>query len=301
MIDAASGQYVLRRKPPGKLLKSAHAVDREFAVLSALHGTAVPVATPFCLCEDDGVIGSMFYVMSYEPGRIFWNMALPEVDIAERTALFEESIRVLAAIHSIDVEAVGLADYGKPGNYFARQLDRWTKQYRASETEAYADVESLIAWLDANLPADDGQVSLIHGDYRFDNIIFDTDQPAARAVLDWELSTLGHPLADLAYLCMCLRLPNEGLIQGLGGLDRAALGVPGEQAMIARYCAHRGIAGVDNWTFCLAFSFFRLAAIAQGVAKRAIEGNASSEQAHLVGAVVPALAGMAGAMIAEQS
>ena len=301
MIDAASGQYVLRRKPPGKLLKSAHAVDREYAVLKALHGSDVPVATPYCLCEDDSVIGSMFYVMSYEAGRIFWNMALPEVDNAERSALFDEAIRVLAAIHSVDVEAVGLADYGKPGNYFARQLDRWTQQYRASETTTYPEVESLITWLNAELPDDDGQVSLIHGDYRFDNIIFANDAPVARAVLDWELSTLGHPLADLAYLCMCLRLPNNGLIQGLGGLDRSALGVPDESAMMARYCEYRGITYVDNWTFCLAFSFFRLAAIAQGVAKRAIDGNASSEQAHQVGAVVPALAGMAGEMIAGQS
>ncbi len=301
LLTTPGKQYVLRRKPPGTLLKSAHAVDREYRVLEALKDTPVPVATPYCLCEDDTVIGSMFYVMSYEAGRIFWDSALPELQPEERGPLFEEMIRVLAAMHDVDVDAVGLGDYGRPGNYFERQLDRWTRQYRASETEHFDAVERLIEWLGENMPADDGNVSLIHGDYRLDNIIFHPQAPRALAVLDWELSTLGHPMADLAYFCMCLRLPPEGHIKGLAGLDRRQLGLPTEAEVISRYCELRGIQGIEHWTFYLAFSFFRLAAIAQGVLKRALDGNASSEEAIKVGAMAPLLAQLALDMITEES
>jgi aminoglycoside phosphotransferase (APT) family kinase protein len=290
LLTAASGRYVLRRKPPGQLLKSAHAVDREFTVLRALAGTDVPVARAWHLCEDAGVIGTMFYVMSFVDGRIFWDPSLPELSRDQRGLLFNEIIRVLAAMHEVDVEAVGLGDYGRPGNYFERQLGRWIKQYRASATATIEAMETLIHWLPGHLPADDGQVSLIHGDYRIDNLIFHADEPRILAVLDWELSTLGHPLADLAYFCMCLRLPASGHIAGLGDADRDALGIPGEEQIIERYCTIRNLGRIEHWHFYLAFSFFRLAAICQGVLKRALDGNASSARALEIGSLAGPLA-----------
>jgi len=293
LLNAPSGQYVLRSKPPGELLQSAHAVDREYIVTQALKDTAMPVARPYCLCEDISIIGSMFYVMSYSAGRQFWNPTLPEVHQDERAPIYNEAIRVMAALHDVDSNAVGLSGYGKHGNYFERQLARWSKQYRAAETETIEPMEALLKWLPANLPQDNGQVSLIHGDYKFDNIIFHPDQPEAIALLDWELSTLGHPMADLAYFSMCLRLPPSGYIQGLKGLDRRALGVLDEQAIIARYCELRGIEKINNWTFYLVFSFFRLAAIAQGVLKRALDGNASNDAALQLGNQTGELAQMA--------
>lgn len=292
-LEAASGQYVLRRQPPGKLLPSAHAVDREFRVMQALKNTDVPVPTMIHLCEDREVIGSMFYVMEFCPGRIYWAPSLEDFDNASRSAMYDEMNRVMAALHSVDVESVGLADYGRPGSYFERQLGRWSKQYRASELRRIEAMEDLMAWLEQNLPADDGQVSLVHGDFRLDNMMWAADQPKVIAVLDWELSTLGHPLADLAYQCMQLRMPAGsagGSLRGLGGLDRAALGIPSEKEYVAAYCRRRGLSGIDHWEFYLAFSFFRLAAIAQGVAKRAQDGNASSAQAQQAGSVVEPLA-----------
>ncbi len=282
-IDVPGGTWVLRRKPPGQLLASAHAVDREFRVLRALHGAGVPVAAPFALCTDDTVIGSMFYVMAFVEGRIFWDPALPDIAPAERAAYFEETIRVLAAIHRVDPAAVGLGDYGKPGNYFARQIARWTDQYRASETERLDAMEHLIEWLPANCPPDDGSACLVHGDFRIDNLIFHPSEPRILAVVDWELSTLGHPLADLAYFCMALRLPRNPVIPGLAGMDREALCIPSEAMLLADYARSSGRPDVAHWQFCLAFNFFRLAAIAQGVRKRALQGNASSEQALRVG------------------
>ena len=293
-IDASSGAYVLRRKPPGKLLKSAHAVDREFRVMSALQGSDVPVADPLHLCEDDSVIGSMFYLMSFKKGRVFWDPALPELAVEDRGAVYDEMNRVLAALHSIDVDAAGLTDFGKPGSYFSRQVSRWGRQYRDSETETLADMDRLIDWVDANTPRDDGRVALVHGDYRIDNLIFDPASPKVIAVVDWELSTLGHPFSDLAYQCMQWRLPHDGLFRGLAGLDRAAIGVPTEEAYVAQYCERMGLDRIDDWTFCLAFSFFRLAAILQGVKKRALDGNASNpERALEMGTLVPELARMA--------
>ena len=299
-ITAESGNYVLRRQPPGDLLKSAHAVDREYRVMAALRDTEVPVPRVSHLCEDRDVIGSMFYVMEYCDGRIFWDAAIPEVDRTERSAIYAEMVRVLAALHRVDVDAVGLADYGKPGNYFERQYGRWSSQYRASELQRIEPMEQLIDWLDGNIPADDGRVTLVHGDYRLDNMIFARDEATAIALIDWELSTLGHPFADLGYYCMQLRMPqNVGNMSGLRGRDLAALGIPDERSCVASYCERMGLDRIDNFSFYVAFSFFRLAAIVQGVAKRAVEGNASSEQAAELGRYVHPIAAMALEAVAE--
>jgi aminoglycoside phosphotransferase (APT) family kinase protein len=292
-LSAGGKDYVLRRKPPGELLKSAHAVDREYRVISALQDTDVPVPRTYCLCEDDDVIGSMFYIMEYKDGRVFWDPTLPEIESREeRGAIYDEMNRVLAALHNVDVDAVGLSDYGRPGNYYERQINRWTTQYRASETNDEAAMEKLIEWLPAHVPEDDGVVSLVHGDYRLDNLMFHPTEPRIIAVLDWELSTLGHPLADLSYQCMAWELPasEDGGILGLGGLDRAALGLPSNDDYIARYCERTGRAGIDHWNFYMAFCFFRLAAIVQGIKKRVQIGTASSAEADSRAAMVTPLA-----------
>ena len=268
-VTAASGDYVLRRQPPGSLLKSAHAVDREYRVIKGLADTRIPVPRVYHLCEDRDVIGSMFFVMEYCDGRIFWDASIPEVGKQERTAIYDEMIRILADLHQVDIEAAGLADFGKHEAYVARQISR-------------------------NIPEDDGRVALVHGDYRLDNLIFDRASPRALALLDWELSTLGHPFADVGYLCMQLRMPqNVGSMSGLRGRDLAALGIPGEQEYVARYCEHVGIDAIENFGFYVAFSFFRLAAIVQGVARRAADGNASNRNAAEVGQFVEPLAGLA--------
>lgn len=290
-LSAGGHSYVLRRKPPGELLASAHAVDREFRVISALGKTDVPVPHAYLLCEDESIIGSMFYIMEYLDGRVFWDPTLPEIDNnAERAAMYDDMNRVLAALHSVDVDAVGLSDFGRPGNYYARQISRWTKQYRASETEHSDAMETLIAWLPANMPEDDGAVSLVHGDYRLDNVMFHASEPRIVAVLDWELSTLGHPLADLAYQVMAWQLPGDAGLRGLLGVDRHALGLPQDSEYIDAYCRRTGRDGIDNWNFYLVFCFFRLAAILQGVKKRALMGNASSPEAEAKGALVEPLA-----------
>ena len=292
-ITAASGEYVLRRKPPGELLKSAHAVDREFRVLSALANTEVPVVEVYHLCEDDSVIGSMFYLMEFKQGRVFWNPALPEATNAERTEVFDQMNQVMVALHKVDVDAVGLSDYGRPSKYFVRQADRWSKQYRASETETIAEMDALIDWLPKNMPEDDGKLVLAHGDFRLDNIMFHPTEPRPLALLDWELSTLGHPYADLAYQCMQLRLDNDCVLAGLGGIDRQALGIPSEEEYVAQYCERMGLESIPNWKFYVIFSLFRFAAILQGVGKRAQEGNASSEKASQMGLLVKPLSKMA--------
>lgn len=297
-LDAASGRYVLRRKPPGKLLKSAHAVDREYRVMSALAGSAVPVPRMRVLCEDESVIGSMFYVMDFLDGDIYWNAALPDHSPDQRAAMYDRMNQLLADLHNVDVDAVGLSDYGKPGNYFARQLNRWTQQYRASETERLESVEKLIAYLEQALPEDDGQSCLVHGDFRLDNMMFAKGGDTIIALLDWELSTLGHPYADLAYQCMQWRLPSSAAIPGLGDLDREALGIPSEAEYVSRYCERRGIEKIPHWEFYLAFSFFRLAAILQGVYKRALDGNASNTAAKSLGSMTDPLAAM-GVAVAE--
>jgi aminoglycoside phosphotransferase (APT) family kinase protein len=290
LLTADSGKYVLRRKPPGKLLKSAHAIDREFRVISALADSNVPVAMGYHLCEDDDVIGSMFYVMSFVDGRIFWDPALPDLANADRTAIYDEMNRVLAELHRVDVDAVGLSDYGKPGNYFERQVSRWTRQYLAAETETIEPMDALMRWLPEHMPADDGQVALVHGDYRLDNMIFHPTEPRILAIVDWELSTLGHPFADLAYQCMQWRLPNTGISRGLADIDRKAMGIPTEAEYVEAYCRRTGRDGISDWTFCLAFSFFRLASIVQGIFKRALDGNASNTQAMQMGKMARPLA-----------
>jgi aminoglycoside phosphotransferase (APT) family kinase protein len=289
-LEAGNARYVLRRKPPGELLASAHAVDREFRVIKALHGGAVPVAKPLHLCIDDAVIGSKFYIMEFVVARVFWDPDLTIIAPAERRPVYDQMVDTLAAIHSVDLVATELEDFGKPGNYFARQLARWSEQYRASATGDMPAMDTLIRELQARCPADDGVVSLVHGDYRIDNLMFDDVTTQVRAVVDWELSTLGHPLADLGYLCMALRLPRNPVLPGLGGLDRAALAIPEEKEMLDRYVAKTGRALPSDWPFVLAFSFFRLGAIAQGVYKRSLQGNASSDQARRVGAMTALLA-----------
>ncbi|HET7412485.1 MAG TPA: phosphotransferase family protein [Pararhizobium sp.] len=294
LLQAASGRYVLRTKPPGVLLKSAHQVDREFRVMKTLNETAVPVPAMLALSEGENALGRTYFVMEHLDGRVFWDPALPDCPPQERAAIYDAMNATLAALHSLDPAAVGLSDFGKPGNYFVRQLKRWSEQYRASETERIPDMDALIEWLEAHLPPDDGVSALVHGDYRIDNIMFADDRPEIIAVLDWELSTLGHPLADLAYQCMQWRLPYDSAFRGLGGLDRAALGLSGEEAYVESYCARRGLGDIDHWPFYLAFSFFRLAAILQGVMKRAIDGNASNpERARQMGDAVPLLASLA--------
>ncbi len=276
-LTSPSGAYVLRRKPLGPLLPSAHAVDREFKVIAGLHPTGFPVAKPYGLCTDDEVIGSWFYIMDMVEGRTIWDGAMPASNPAERRAVYHAMIDTLAALHAIDIEATGLSDYGKPGNYFERQVSRWTKQYRAAETEVMPEMERLIEWLPKTLPAQD-RVSIVHGDYRIDNMIFDAKEPKVVAVLDWELGTLGDPLADFTYVAMAWVTENGGR-SGVMDLDRAALGIPELDEMVARYCAATGRAGIPDLNWYFAFNFFRLAGIIQGIKKRVIEGTATSSHA----------------------
>ena len=279
--------YVLRSKPGpvAKLLPSAHAIEREFRVMSALDKTDVPVPRMLMLCEDESIIGRAFYVMSFIDGRVLWDQALPGLDALGRAALYDEMNRVIAALHRIDTKAVGLADYGKPGNYFERQISRWTKQYQASITQPIKAMDRLIEWLPAHIPPsarDTSEVSLVHGDYRLDNMVFAPDAPRVVAVLDWELSTLGHPLADLSYHCMSWHI-SPGHFRGIGGLDLEALGIPNERDYVRRYCERTGRPDVDtvmsDWNFYLAYNLFRLAGILQGIAKRVEDGTASDAQA----------------------
>ena len=270
--------FVLRRKPAGVLLKSAHAVDREFRVQKALASSDVPVARMHALCEDDRIIGSLFYVMDEIDGRNFNTPRMGDLTPEERSQIIGETNRVLAAIHDVDLAATGLTNYGPEGNYYRRQLDRWSKQYRASETEHIAAMDALINWLDINMPDDDGQRSLVHGDYRIDNMLFAKDGPACLAVLDWELSTLGHPYADLATVIMQWAMPEGEDGRGLAGVDRQAHGLWSDAQFIDAYCDRRGLVGIENFGFYLAFCNFRMAGILQGVKKRALDGNASNPE-----------------------
>lgn len=287
-VTAASRTYVLRRKPPGLLLPSAHAVDREYRVLAALAGTGVPVARVYALCEDEAVIGSAFYVMDFVAGRIFWDQRLPELSVPERTAVFDSMNETIAALHRIDPHAVGLGDFGRSGNYMGRQIARWTKQYRASETESMASMDGLIEWLPRHLP-EEGETRIVHGDYRMDNLIIHASEPRVAAVLDWELSTLGDPLADFAYHMMTWRIAPD-LFRGLAGTDFAALGIPDEEQYLAAYCRRTGRSHIDHWDFYIAFSLFRIAAILQGIAKRALDGTASNANAGQIGRLARPLA-----------
>lgn len=289
-LSAGDRKFVLRRKPPGQLLASAHAVDREFRVIAALQDTDVPVPGAVALCKEDEIIGSMFYLMEYLEGRVFWDPVLPELTNDERSAVYDDMNRVLAAMHSINVADVGLGDYGRPGNYFERQVGRWTKQYRASETQTVPAMEELMAWLPENMPAEDDRVALVHGDYRLDNVMFHPTEPKIIAVLDWELSTLGNPIADLAYQVMAWQLPRDAGITGLAGIDRKPLAIPEDNSYVTSYCERTGRDEIKHWNFYLAFCFFRLAAIVQGVKKRALDGTASSAEAESRGNLVQPLA-----------
>ena len=291
LLKTPAKNYVLRRKPPGFLLKSAHAVDREFRVQSALAGTDVPVAKMHHLCEDDDVIGTMFYVMDAIDGRNHTLPTMPDVDNVRRGAVIDEMNRVLAALHDVDIDAVGLSDYGAPGNYFERQIGRWSKQYRASETVEVPAMNELMERLVEQMPEDDGQRTLVHGDYRIDNMMFEHDGPNCLAVLDWELSTTGHPYADLAAVIMQWQMPANKEGRGFEGVDRAKIGVPTDNQFIESYCQRRGIGQIDNFGFYLAFNFFRMTGIIQGVLKRAVDGNASNpERGIQMGQYVPVFA-----------
>ncbi|MEL6284267.1 MAG: phosphotransferase family protein [Pseudomonadota bacterium] len=287
-LDAPSGAYVLRRKPPGELLKSAHAVDREYRVMKALAPTKVPVPPVLSLCEDESVLGAVFFVMGFIPGRNFEDPALPGLAPAERTEIYDQMNAALAALHKVEPSSVGLSDFGRPGNYYERQFGRWRRQYEAARDEDDPAMDRLIRWLDREMIADDGRVSIVHGDYRLDNLIYASDRPELLAVLDWELSTLGHPFNDIAYQCMQLRMPTGVDARGLEGVDRAAQGIPTEAEYVAAYCARMGVAEIAHFDFLLAFNFFRMAAILEGVKRRALDGNASNpEKALRLGALAP--------------
>lgn len=291
-LNTPAKSYVMRAKPGpvAKLLPSAHAVEREFAVMQGLCDTDVPVPHMYCLCEDESVIGRAFYVMEYMQGRVLWDQSLPGMEPTQRSAYYNEMSRVIAALHTVKFAERGLASYGKPGNYFERQIGRWSKQYAASVTQPIAEMDHLMEWLPRNIPPmarDDKMVSIVHGDYRLDNLMFDATQPKVIAVLDWELSTLGHPLADFSYHCMAWHIPPGGF-RGIGGLNLAELGIPSEQEYIRMYCERTGIATPEQlkgeWNFYLAYNLFRIAAILQGIAKRVEAGTASSAQAVASGA-----------------
>ncbi|HMM66059.1 MAG TPA: phosphotransferase family protein [Dokdonella sp.] len=284
LLESPTHRYVLRAKPgpAADLLPSAHAVEREFRVQSALAGSDVPVARMHCLCEDESVIGRAFYVMDHVEGRILWDQTLPASSNTERAAIYDELNRVISALHRIDPDAIGLADYGKHGDYFARQIKRWSRQYDASRTQPIEAMDRLIEWLPAHSPEDDGAVALVHGDYRLDNVIFHPTEARILAVIDWELSTLGHPLADFAYHMMSWHIPS-GTLRGLADSDLTALGIPAEADYIAAYERRSGRTVSGDWNFHLAYNLFRLAAICQGIAKRVESGTASNAQAELYG------------------
>jgi aminoglycoside phosphotransferase (APT) family kinase protein len=279
LLSADSGRYVLRRKPPGKLLKSAHAVDREFQVISALYAADFPVPRPRALCKDDEVIGTMFYIMECVDGRIFWEPGLPGCDPLERAAIYDDVNATLAKLHGFDYRHLGLENFGKPGNYFARQISRWSGQYRASETSTIEAMDHLIDWLPTHIPADDS-ASIVHGDYRLDNMVIHPEEPRVIAVLDWELSTIGHPLADFTYHLMIWQMPDIGIgSAGLLGSDLDTLGIPSSEDYTRAYCERTGRSGIQNAEFYAAFNFFRIAAILQGIAGRVRDGTAASAQA----------------------
>ncbi len=292
-ITAQGRHYVLRTKPgpAAKLLASAHAIDREYRVMDALSKAGFPAAKQYTLCTDESVIGRAFYVMEYVEGRVLWDQSLPGMTAAERTLYYDEMNRVIAQLHSIDYAAIGLADFGKPGNYFGRQIDRWTRQYKASETEKIDAMDHLIEWLPKNIPAGD-ETSIVHGDFRLDNMMFHPTEPRILAILDWELSTLGHPLADFSYHCMSWHIP-PGQFRGIGGLDLKALGIPTEAEYIATYCARTGkTIRPEDFNFYLAYNMFRMAGILQGIMKRYVDGTASSAQALKSGQAARAMAEM---------
>lgn len=292
LIESSDRSWVLRKKPPGKLLPSAHMVEREYRVIRALAGTGVPVPPARLLCEESEIIGTPFYVMDYVEGRVFTDPTLPTLTAGERGAVYAAMAETLARLHAVDWRAVGLVDYGRPENYVARQIARWSKQYEASKTGDIPEMDRLIAWLPNHIPAKE-ETTLAHGDYRLGNLIFHPSEPRVVAVLDWELSTLGHPLADLGYNCMLYHLPPDmPTVRGFGDADLAGLGIPDERQYVATYVKHTGRDPGADWPFFLAFSLFRYAAIVQGVYARALQGNAASATAEQLGRTAPLLAGI---------
>ncbi len=291
LLESPSGRYVLRRKPPGKLLQSAHAVDREYRVISALHRAGFPVPEPLALCEDDAVVGTMFFIMAFVDGRIFWDLELPGVGAAETAAIYDDVNRTIARLHNFDFEALGLGDFGRPGNYFARQVSRWSRQYRASETSSIEAMDRLIEWLPEHIPRDESS-AVVHGDFRLDNLVIHPTEPRVIAVLDWELSTIGHPLGDFTYHLMAWQMPEIGIgSTGLLGKDLAALGVPSAEDYVAAYCERTGRGGgIPDRDFYSAYNFFRLAAILQGIAGRVRDGTAASAYAEQAAKAVAPLA-----------
>lgn len=287
--------YVLRRKPPGKLLKSAHAVDREYRVIKALHGAGMPVARPYLLEEDDSIIGTAFYVMSFVDGRIFWEAAMPGSTVNERAAIYDAMNDVIARLHQVDYQAVGLGDYGKTGDYIARQIARWSSQYDASKTEDIPAMDRLMAWLPRNIPPGE-EVAIVHGDFRIDNLIFHKTEPRVLAILDWELSTLGHPLADFSYATMLWRFP-PSVFNGIKGLPLADLGIPSEAEYVTAYCRRTGRGNIPNWDFYMIYNIFRMAAICQGIMGRVMAGTATSEHAKANGKLAKPMAEIAWAEV----
>ncbi len=293
-LQTAGGDYVLRKKPPGHLLPSAHQVDREYRVMTALSGSGVPVPPTSLMCADERVIGTPFFVMGCVEGRVFRQPHLPGVSAADRRAMYDDMVDVLARLHQVDVAAAGLGDYGKPGNYFARQVARWGRQYVAAKTDEIPAMDRLMAWLPEHIPPGD-ETTIVHGDYRVENLIFHPAEPRIVAVVDWELSTLGHPLADLAYNCLTFHLPPEALGRVEAG-DADRDGMPDEAAYIEAYCRRTGRTGIPGWHFYLAFSMFRLASILQGVYARGLQGNAASAHALQRGAAARLIAERAWAL-----
>jgi aminoglycoside phosphotransferase (APT) family kinase protein len=297
-VSAANGQnYVLRKRPSGLLLPSAHAVDREFRVISALHAAGFPVAKPHFLCTDDSIVGTAFYVMDFVAGRGLWDQALPGMSKAERYAIWDELNRVMARLHSIDFRAIGLGDYGKTGNYMARQVGRWSKQYRATDIDRIEAMDNLIDWLPHNIPEGD-ETTIVHGDFRLDNVIFHPTEARVLAVLDWELSTLGHPLVDFAYLATSWHMP-VSIFPSIAGLDLQQLGIPSERQFVETYCGRMGRPAVDPaaWNYYIAYNLFRIAAISHGVGLRARDGNASNAAAAEVGKKARPIAELAWSLV----
>jgi aminoglycoside phosphotransferase (APT) family kinase protein len=299
LLSAAGRRFVMRSKPApaAKLLPSAHAIEREFRVISALGHAGIPVPATYCLCEDESVIGRAFYIMEYVDGRVLWDQSLPGMTPDMRRAHYAEMNRVIAALHGVDYRAIGLEGFGKPGDYLARQIGRWSKQYQASATEEIVAMDRLMQWLPEHIPAGD-ETAVVHGDFRMDNLVFHPTEPRIAAILDWELATLGHPIADFSYHCMSWRIP-PAQFRGIGGLDLVSLGIPSEAEYVAMYCRRTGRESIPNWDFYLAYNMFRLAAILQGIMKRALDGTAASQQALDAGKRARPLAEMGWRLVQE--
>lgn len=292
LLETPGRRYVLRRKPPGELLSSAHAVDREYRVISALYAAGFPVPRPILLCSDEEIVGTMFYIMEFLDGRVVWDLDLPDLDPDERRQVYASLNETIARLHNYETSELGLADFGKPGNYFARQISRWSRQYQVSELDRIEPMHRLMTWLPENVPDDDSS-SVVHGDFRLDNVVLHAREPRVIGVLDWELSTIGHPIGDFTYHLMAWQMPEVGIgSTGLAGKDLDALGIPSEEAYVAAYCKRTGRDGISDRDFYSAYNFFRIAAILQGIAGRVRDGTAASAHAGKAASAVKPLADM---------